>query len=263
MRSSPTYRQAVFAGGGMAQAERLVKDPASAALYAIPADEPVTAADCGGLECRWDEIPSPHGETVALLVQATGGDDAADTITYRTAIAAIDDIYGGAGRSHPVSGMRLALGRGAKSIRGEVAVRSHGRGPWRRWLYAVNVRAQQVIGRFLMAVGWRFAGVAWGAYKQEVIANTDRRKFDDTLRIILAGTGHERTALTAWLEERHAAGALVYGLHVAPSSLMTCLIGDRGAGDHVHFVDGSDGGYALAAVDLKQRLKQRQTPSGA
>jgi hypothetical protein len=36
---------------------------------------------------------------------------------------------------------------------------------------------------------------------------------------------------------------------------MTCLVFERG-GRQVHFVDGADGGYALAAKDMKQRMKE-------
>jgi hypothetical protein len=36
---------------------------------------------------------------------------------------------------------------------------------------------------------------------------------------------------------------------------MTCLVFERG-GQQVHFVDGADGGYALAAKDMKQRMKE-------
>jgi len=250
-RSSPTYLQAVFAGGGMSCAERLLKDEKEGARYAIGAEEATVQADYGGLECRWNEIASPHGETVALLVQALGTDSAAQAKIYHEAISAIDHAYGGSGKHHPVEADKLRL---AGSAPGEVAVRTHRLAKYRRTIYALSVCAQQIIGRFLMKSGLRFAGVDWGRYKQEVIDNTDRRKFDDTLRIVMSGTAEQRQVMESWLEERYRAGALAYGLHVAPAALMTCLIGDRGAGDHVHFVDGAHGGYAMAAVDLKRRL---------
>ncbi|MDP3244442.1 MAG: DUF3095 family protein, partial [bacterium] len=251
-RSSPTCIQPVFSGGGMSWAERLVKDPVEGACYGI--GESDAAADCSGLECRWNEIASPHGETVALLVQATGADPQADSAIYHAAIAAIDDAYGGAHRSHPVTATRLDLARGPTAAREEIAVRTHRSGSWRGALYGMQVRAEQVLGRFLMKTGLTFAGVDWGHYKDEVVNNTDRRKFDDTLRIILSGTAAERHLLDSWLTGRHEAGQLSYGLHVAQSALMTCLIGDRAAGDHIHFVDGANGGYALAAVALKRQL---------
>ncbi|MEK7412397.1 MAG: DUF3095 domain-containing protein [Planctomycetota bacterium] len=251
-RSSPTCMMAVFAGGGMSCAERLVKDPVEGACYSI--EDSDSTADCGGLECRWNEIASPHGETVALLVQATGADASADAAIYSQTLAAIAAAYGDSQRNHPVSTAQLDLGRGNTAIRGEVSVRTYGLNAVRRTLYTMKVRAEQVIGRFLMKTGLRFAGVHWGRYKAEVVDNTDRRKFDDTLRLVLSGTAAERLKLETWLGDHHAAGELAYGLHVAPSALMTCLIGNRAEGDHIHFVDGSNGGYALAAVELKRQI---------
>ena len=60
-------------------------------------------------------------------------------------------------------------------------------------------------------------------------------------------------ALTAKLDERQAKGKLVYGLHASKAALMTCLIFNR-QGEHVHFVDGADGGYALASAQMKEKL---------
>jgi hypothetical protein len=39
-----------------------------------------------------------------------------------------------------------------------------------------------------------------------------------------------------------------------PQALLTCIVFSYN-GNHVHFVDGSDGGYALAARSLKAQLK--------
>jgi hypothetical protein len=36
--------------------------------------------------------------------------------------------------------------------------------------------------------------------------------------------------------------------------MLTCLIFER-MGRQIHFVDGADGGFTLAARDLKQRLR--------
>ena len=50
--------------------------------------------------------------------------------------------------------------------------------------------------------------------------------------------------------QRYTDGTSVYGTHVANAALMTCAITSY-RGDHVHLVDGADGGYALAAKQLK------------
>ena len=37
--------------------------------------------------------------------------------------------------------------------------------------------------------------------------------------------------------------------------MMTCLVFSLEESRHVHFIDGADGGYALAAVQLKAQLQ--------
>jgi hypothetical protein len=42
-------------------------------------------------------------------------------------------------------------------------------------------------------------------------------------------------------------------MHKSREALLTCIVQSYN-GNHLHFVDGSDGGYALAARELKSRL---------
>jgi hypothetical protein len=37
--------------------------------------------------------------------------------------------------------------------------------------------------------------------------------------------------------------------------MMTCLVFSLDESRHVHFIDGADGGYALAALQLKAQLQ--------
>ena len=37
---------------------------------------------------------------------------------------------------------------------------------------------------------------------------------------------------------------------------MTCLLFSLEDSEHVHFIDGSDGGFAMAAVGLKEQLRE-------
>jgi hypothetical protein len=115
---------------------------------------------------------------------------------------------------------------------------------------ALGVRLGVVIGSFLFRFRIRTEATDWGAYKRDLVANTDFRKFDGALRFVLAGSTEQRAELTDFLERLRSAGVLTYGLHVANSALMTCLI-DQRQGGHFHFVDAADGGYAAAAANLK------------
>ncbi len=57
--------------------------------------------------------------------------------------------------------------------------------------------------------------------------------------------------LRALLEEAAAAGIVRYGLHLQDEALMTCVVPSVLSADHMHFVDGADGGYASAARQLR------------
>ena len=93
-------------------------------------------------------------------------------------------------------------------------------------------------------------------YRVELRNNTDYRRFDDTLRILLDCTLAQADELDALLASRAQRGELVYGLHRADSALMTCLVFSLEKGEHIHFVDGSDGGFTSAAKQLKSRAKR-------
>jgi hypothetical protein len=62
-------------------------------------------------------------------------------------------------------------------------------------------------------------------------------------------------AILEFLEAEHRQGRIFYGTHRSGSALMTCVVFSLKRDSHVHFIDGNDGGYALAALQFKQQLK--------
>jgi hypothetical protein len=243
---SENYVQAVFAGGGMAWAERYMKDPATAPLCAVDAATPARGSH-EGLECRWQDIPSPHGETVSLMVRAVEG-----TAVYRELIDKVREIYGSEELCHPVTMPALSMALGAKRLGNEVGVRAADESAWGKWRYLMRTRLVVLLGWFLMKLGLRTEETDWSLYKQTLVQNSDVRKFNDVYRQILAGTAAQREALTAWLEERYQRRELVFGLHVTDRALMTCLIFNY-SGRHLHFIDGADGGLFSASQAFKER----------
>lgn len=241
---SSGYAQALFDGAGLGWAEAQVKSPATAARYASAAG-PSTAADpYGGLECRWHDVPSAHGETVALLVQAAGGPAEA---VYASVLATIERIYGPDDAMHPVALDRLTL-RALPVATAEARLRA------RRLADRARLAVQGVVGRVLLRARRATSETDWAAYPGLLRAATDYRKFDGVLRMILAGTAAQRHALTAWLDAEHARGRLAYGLHTSDRAVLTCLVYER-MGRQVHFVDAAEGGYTQAAVGFKAQLK--------
>jgi hypothetical protein len=67
--------------------------------------------------------------------------------------------------------------------------------------------------------------------------------------------------LRAWLDRSRAEGRLVYGMHVSRAAVVTCAVFSFAGDSHVHFIDGDEGGYALAAVALKRQLREGRAPT--
>jgi len=253
-RTSPHVRLAMLRGTGIAQAERWVKDATLGSRYAIDPNGP-DEASFEGFECRWQPVPSRRGHIVSLIVLALDRDEHERAQSYRHTIetleGALEDDAG-----HPVSlaGLRLRTLFGDYSV--EARIRSgKSAGPEYQAAHA-HARKKAQIGRALVAFGKSAGGFDGRAYPRELIENTDFRKFDEALRMVLDLSEEQLCVLEEELERARAEGHLVYGLHRAPSALITCYLRSY-SGDHVHFVDGSNGGYALAARQLKAQLAAR------
>ncbi len=226
VRVSENYLQAVFAGGGMAYADKYMKDPATAPLCEVKRGSVAPRGSLEGLECRWQDIPSRHGETVSLMVRALAPDAGKAAMLYGEVIAKVHEIYGTDEACHPLTPPIVTLmpTLSARQLGNEVGVRAADRGPFGKWLWLMRARWFVILGWFLMKFGLKTEFTDWSRYKDTLMKNTDVRKFNDIYRQILAGKASQREALEAWLAERYARRELVYGVHVTDRAHMTCLV---------------------------------------
>ncbi len=253
-RVSDNYDQAIFRGGGLTYATDLLKNVATQGLYQLDAANLLPKADLSGLECRWQDIPSRDGDIVTLLVLATAPSDSQTNRIYREVITYINQLYGGDAQINPVLPANLRLSFSQQNLALEAQARAASPHPFSRLRYLLKMRLENLLGLVLMRFGIRTSEVDWGDYKAITAAATDHRKFDDILRMVIPSTPAKTKRLARYLDRKYQDGCLVHGLHISSSALMTCLVFER-SGRQVHFIDGSDGGYALAAVAMKQRLK--------
>ena len=252
-RVSRGYVQAVFTGGGIECAESLIKTPEGERFILREVDaEP--ELDFSGLECRWNDVPSVHGEVVSLIVKAIGGDAGSTAQTYRDLIIFIRRIYGSDADCHPIHPSNLKMSVFGRNPTRERRVRTSEEPVASRLAYALDMRGRVLAGKILIRLKRKTRSNDWGSYTAELARNTDCRKFSDIYRQVLSGNEGQRAELERYLGDLYVRGSLVYGMHAAPTALLTCLVFAYN-GAHMHLVDGGNGGYALAAGAMKERMK--------
>ena len=69
--------------------------------------------------------------------------------------------------------------------------------------------------------------------------------------MIIDCTENEVGSLRKILKQDCLDGSLYYGLHVSEEALMTFFVETTTQGGHLHFIDGGDGGLAMASVQMK------------
>lgn len=242
---------AMFAGGGAAWAERRMKE----GLETNPLAPPGTRPNLVGLSCRWNPIAARHGEIVSIIavpVECASEDDFRALITDVVAIASRQK-----GEGHPVEveGLQFRLNAVSLDTEARAAVP---RG--RRFRHKAFIVLQYLLMHALTAFGLSLGRFDPRRYRSDIVANSDFRKFDDGLKMTLDIEPARLSQIEARLEQAHAAGVCRYGLHRQDSALMTCIVPTPLSRDHVHFIDGAAGGYAIAAAKLKAA---DAIPSGA
>lgn len=250
-RASPHVCLAMFAGSGFARAESYLKDPEHAERFSVH-PEGDAEANLEGFECRWQPVASRKGFIVSLLIQARGTADEKAEV-YRRVLNALEELSDPSD-SRPVtlSGLKLRAFGGDYSS--EARLRAGAASGAKYDAALDHARKKARIGRVLIGLGASAGGFDGSAYPRELVQNTDFRKFDETLRMVLDLAESEVQALEGFLEEQRQAQRLFYGVHRANAALVTCFVRSY-AGNHLHFVDGANGGYALAAKQLKAQIK--------
>jgi Protein of unknown function (DUF3095) len=253
-RLSPNVTQPTFSGPGWEEAERMVKDPQAQGVLRVREDEGPCEGSFEGFECRWQGVPSFHDHKLALLVAAVSGDADANLASYRELSDKIAQIYGDIANYHPLRTEHLRLSFDPRQLGHEWRVRSSRLSLWGRVKYFARMILLNLAGVYLFARKLDTKSVRWSHYTDELVENTDFRKFDGMLRMVMDGNEAQYRDLRDYLEVQYHEGRLVYGMHKSREALLTCIVFSYN-GNHVHFVDGSDGGYAIAARGLKAQLE--------
>jgi hypothetical protein len=238
--SNVTY--AMFAGGGLAWAERELKN----GHYAVPRASAGEKADLTGLSCQFAPIGTKHGVILSLIIIPRD-----DPASFRELIQELlwtlrpyDSGLHPLPTNGPVPAWTGAhLGHAIKTGSRNTPIVT--------WA-AKCLRA--IVARVATLLGIRIGGFHEARFRRELVENTDFRKYDDGLRMTLDCSVGLANAIDVRLEEAQRRGACYFGTHRQLAANLTCFVPSPTQSNHVHFVDGASGGYAFAALNLKRNI---------
>ncbi len=250
-----------FRGDGLSLAEKLIKETFPDELPQWKKEDSVSNEAVKGVSCRLEPFASLRGRVLSILVEPTVPFHEEDAVFQQ--IFSVVQGRGTIARLSPVTRRNMKRGWVNTSWWGEARLQSKASG-----LGALIKSSLATLISFLLVKAlFRFQKntEVMGdpeAYTQALLQQSDWIKIDGTLRLVIDVEAIEEQELRKVLGELEAQGKLLYGIHASKSALMTCHFQSGVGQRHVHFIDGSDGGLTLAAVELK-RKKVSQSPAPA
>jgi hypothetical protein len=246
--ASDNVALAMFHGDGLAAADAAVK----AGEFVVAAAGGGARPDLSGLSCRFDEIPASRGLILSLLVMPVPGAAPGDVRAVLEQTIRLTERDPDA--SGPVPHKLPRLRWPPQGI--DLEARAQRRTGESLTLRKARLLVWTLLGYLLFRFGIGIGGFSPQKYGKELVENSDFRKFDGTLRMVIDCTPALADEVEAMLSAAAAAGTVRFGLHRQDKAVMTCFTPNPMDPGHVHFIDGAAGGYTTAAVALKAGLSQ-------
>jgi len=243
IRHNKYFTTPVVLGNGLKYAEKIIKKNFHAsAIKSLK----TTDLNLEGMECRWDEIYPNETEKKVICLLVDCDDENNQAKIYGKVMGDIDFIFGSLDNRNPISTLKLKLNTSLGKIKREMYAKT---GKY-RIVYLVSNWLITIIGKFYFKLF-----KSGKSYKYKVTQLSDTIMIDGFLNTVITGTNEQVNRLKMILDDLESNHKIVYGMHITHASIMSCYIEDRQE-KHVHFVDGTEGGYTSAAIMFKEKLKK-------
>ncbi|WP_042503510.1 DUF3095 domain-containing protein [Algibacter lectus] len=235
----------IVLGNGLKYAEQIIKDSFKASdIYS----EKATKLNLNGMECRWDEIYPNKTDKKVICLLVDCDDESIQAEIYAEIMAEIDEVFGTLINRNPISSDKLKLDPSLGKIKKEMYARIG--------KYSLRYLISNWLITLIGVVSFKFFKVG-KLQKKRIAQLTDTIMLDGFLNTVISGTEAQVETLKTFLNRLEAEGKIIYGIHITHASIMSCYIEDRQE-KHIHFVDGTEGGYTSAAIMFKEKMKKFQ-----
>ena len=251
LKLSEDVKLAMFRGDGFQVAEDRLKDPTLENQFldqfaATPADPDRFA----GLECRWNPLTPKNGKVASLIVLARNQDEKRQQV-YTSILQWVEMNLKGE-ESSPVSLASLPLTWPPQDLYAEIKVRTAQLGLLKKGFYWFNALFTSLLAMILIKTRTSLGPFKPKEYLSQLISQSDHRKFENALKMILDCSNADADKLRNYLTELYKKEEIYFGLYLSDKAIMTCMV--FSLENHLHLIDGADGGYALAAKELKRQM---------
>ncbi|MEM7067330.1 MAG: DUF3095 family protein [Pseudomonadota bacterium] len=236
IRVSSAIRNFGFLGGGIAYAEKIMKE----GRFGVKRASAGTMPNLAGLSCRWKPVEEHGNKIVSLIVEPA---DDRKAVPASVAMEVLDIVHADDPEaSKPISEERVKVTWPPQGV--GLESRATGESKFKVLMITVLAWVLNLTGRPM----GNYDPVR---YRKFLALNTDYRKIQDGLRMTLSLSPKVISKLRDYLDQQRDAGSVKYGICEQDGALLTCYVPSFTSDDHFHFLDGAGGGYAAAADDLK------------
>ncbi len=242
VKVNETLNIPVILGNGLHFAENKIKNEPFP--HEIIPDE--TPLNLTGMECKWDRIKPPNEDQEVLSLIISGCGETDFSRVYSKIMNNIDNIYGSIGRRKPISVRRLKIKAGLRRIKAEMMTKLG------KWSLPAFLKSFMIANFGEIYLKNTKAGKI---YLEKLVELSDNLTLDGRINTVITGNSSQRKKLIAYLDKLEQLNLIKYGYHVSEESIMSCFVKDISTDQHIHFIDGGNGGYTKAANQLKLKFQ--------
>lgn len=230
---------AMLRGSGLAEAENKIKVSMNEQTIANSA----VSTTFEGLECRWNPIPTKRGQFLSVIIQPASPNDTSVLSATAEKIFSImqselsldfDQLPKTWPPIHLKQEIKIRFGNGIQAfIRITIAY---------AWTFLVSKLIKNVK---------KDSDNGGSRYLNQLITNTDHFKIEGSLKFVIDTNREERDQIIAMLDQAQREKKIFFGFNESQFAVITCFV--RSITNHIHFIDGGNGGYTKASVMLKSQ----------